>query len=216
MAIGFYELSGGNDFDPQAARIAAIEARQDRDARRLAAIRDAVPPKPRPAEVVAAEVDDTEIQTEDVVTRTDLNLVSFSAAASKRPNQTRRIARSLPTNVGTAPDKTPLSELTQRIAAEPRALNLSAINRSASANTFAGTSSLATSDNVTTTLNIRRIKGTRVNMRSGPGTDYDVVDQLLQNTQVEVLTDTGTGWVELRTLEGGTTGWVASFLLTGG
>lgn len=60
---------------------------------------------------------------------------------------------------------------------------------------------------------IRRVTGTVVNMRSGPGTDYEVVAQLIEGDRAEVLIDDGTGWVQLR-LQGGQTGWMADFLLT--
>lgn len=53
-------------------------------------------------------------------------------------------------------------------------------------------------------------------MRSGPGTSYDVVTRFGRNTAVEVLEDSGTGWVRLRPAEGGPSGWIADFLLTGG
>lgn len=60
---------------------------------------------------------------------------------------------------------------------------------------------------------IRRVTGSVVNMRAGPGTDYEVVAQLIQGDEAEVLIDDGTGWVQLR-LQGGQTGWMADFLLT--
>ena len=79
--------------------------------------------------------------------------------------------------------------------------------------TFAGTRQVAAS---TETVDIRVVKGDLVNMRSGPGTEYDVIDQLTQATEVEVLSSNGQGWVELRAVNGGSTGWIAEFLLTGG
>ncbi len=59
----------------------------------------------------------------------------------------------------------------------------------------------------------RLVKAARVNMRSGPGTDYEVVDQLTQGTEVAILHDDGYGWVELRVLESGQEGWMADYLL---
>ncbi len=60
---------------------------------------------------------------------------------------------------------------------------------------------------------IRQVKGSRANMRSGPGTDFAAVDQLSLGTQVEVLDRRG-AWVELRDLETGRIGWMADWLVT--
>ena len=60
---------------------------------------------------------------------------------------------------------------------------------------------------------IRLITGNRVNMRSGPGTSYDVVAQAILGDEAEVIFDDGSGWVQLR-LAGGQTGWMADFLLS--
>ena len=61
---------------------------------------------------------------------------------------------------------------------------------------------------------IRRVNGSRVNLRMGPGTDFGVVSSLTRDTAVEILSDDGTGWVELRDIETGLTGWMADRLLT--
>lgn len=61
---------------------------------------------------------------------------------------------------------------------------------------------------------IRRVKGARVNLRGGPGTTFKVLASLGQDTEVEVLEDPGQGWVRLRPVAGGPTGWMAAYLLT--
>lgn len=60
---------------------------------------------------------------------------------------------------------------------------------------------------------IRSIARASANMRSGPGTDYEKVDQLTLGAPVEVL-DSASGWVRLRDLETGQTGWMADWLVT--
>ncbi|MEL7211584.1 MAG: SH3 domain-containing protein [Pseudomonadota bacterium] len=60
---------------------------------------------------------------------------------------------------------------------------------------------------------IRQVTGNRVNVRSGPGTSFDVVAQAIRGDEAEVIIDDGTGWVQLR-LAGGQTGWMADFLLS--
>lgn len=60
---------------------------------------------------------------------------------------------------------------------------------------------------------IRSVLRNRANMRSGPGTDYAAVDQLTLGAPVQVL-DATSGWVRLRDLETGQTGWMADWLIT--
>lgn len=60
----------------------------------------------------------------------------------------------------------------------------------------------------------RFVEGERVNLRGGPGTDYAVVGQLLRNDMVEVLEDTGEGWLHLRVTASGDEGWMADWLVT--
>jgi len=64
------------------------------------------------------------------------------------------------------------------------------------------------------TGDIRRVSGSRVNVRGGPGTTYGVVTKLLRGDEVEILQDNGDGWVLMRPLDGGPEGWMADFLLT--
>jgi hypothetical protein len=60
---------------------------------------------------------------------------------------------------------------------------------------------------------IRSVTGTNVNMRAGPGTDFEAVDQLNHGAPVQVLNEAG-GWVRLRNLETGQIGWMADWLVT--
>lgn len=62
---------------------------------------------------------------------------------------------------------------------------------------------------------IRTVSGNSVNVRGGPGTEYDVVTQLTRGDSVEVINDNGDGWVQLRPLNGGPVGWMADYLLSG-
>ncbi|WP_305971663.1 MULTISPECIES: SH3 domain-containing protein [unclassified Mameliella] len=62
---------------------------------------------------------------------------------------------------------------------------------------------------------LRIVTGTRVNLRDGPATSYDVITQLFEGDEVEVLDDTGDGWVRLRVLSGldEATGWMSDDFL---
>ena len=64
-------------------------------------------------------------------------------------------------------------------------------------------------------LDLRQVAGTRVNMRTGPGTDYSVIVALPQGTETEVL-EVVDGWARVRVTQTGALGWMAERLLTGG
>lgn len=61
---------------------------------------------------------------------------------------------------------------------------------------------------------IREITGTRVNMRDGPGTIYPVLSRLTIGHEVEVLGDSGTGWLRLRTMPEQQIGWISASLVS--
>ena len=61
---------------------------------------------------------------------------------------------------------------------------------------------------------LRDVTAARVNMRNGPGQNFDVIAKLTNGQQVEILQDPGDGWVKLRVGDTGREGWMADFLLT--
>lgn len=61
---------------------------------------------------------------------------------------------------------------------------------------------------------IREVTAARVNMRNGPGQNFNVLAKLTGGDAVEILQDPGDGWVKLRVVESGRVGWMADFLLT--
>ncbi|WP_254429858.1 SH3 domain-containing protein [Ruegeria atlantica] len=60
---------------------------------------------------------------------------------------------------------------------------------------------------------IREISGTRVNMRDGPGTIYPIVGKATIGQKVEVLSESGTGWLRLRVLPAQQVGWISASLV---
>ena len=209
MGVCFFELSGGADFDPESVRVATVEARQQRDADRredlpvqIATLRDA-----QPAPVTTA--------AEPEVTRAALNLVSFETVA--RGTADTETSQPAPTLAAPQPETATAPLVPLEDLAAGRELSLASLEtapQDAQGIVFAGRSSVASSSLAGAARDIRTVKGTLVNMRSGPGTDFDVVDQLEQATEVEVLTDNGDGWVELRPVGSTSRGWIAEFLLT--
>lgn len=61
---------------------------------------------------------------------------------------------------------------------------------------------------------IRSVQGTRVNMRAGPGTQFEVLTRLGLGDQVVVLSDPGNGWLRLRQLSSDQIGWISASLLS--
>lgn len=63
-------------------------------------------------------------------------------------------------------------------------------------------------------LDLREVAGSRVNMRIGPGTGYDVITTLDGGTKLEVLEVNEDGWANVSTVDRGIEGWMAERLLT--
>jgi uncharacterized protein YgiM (DUF1202 family) len=60
------------------------------------------------------------------------------------------------------------------------------------------------------TADLRSVIAERVNVREGPGTDYAVMDKLVQGTETEVLEIDSDGWAHVRVIESGLLGWVSA------
>lgn len=283
LGFGFYELSGGSEFDPDAQRAAAVEARIVRAAERnetiVAALsRPASAKAPAPVEVAALSTSpDT-----DTVTRTTVNLVALdtsapaaldasaapvedvatpvaldtSAPAALAAPETPALAVAAPSafdgspsvavntaapaalqapataaeggtaretplskQVTAAPDRKAIAKLATEVAETEKPLSLAALDTEeavAKSNVFAGNRQVAQSSLAENAPDIRRVNRDLVKMRSGPGLGYSVVAPLTHATEVEVLSASENGWLELRPVAGGQTGWIAEFLLTEG
>ena len=62
-------------------------------------------------------------------------------------------------------------------------------------------------------LDIRQVAGSRVNMRVGPSTDFDVITTLDDGTEMEVLEVNVDGWANVIIIDSGVEGWMAERLL---
>lgn len=201
LAWGFYELSGGADFDPDQAR---LDTRMPAPLKQAAA--EAGPPAADRAEDVA-------------VTRVSLNLNSVEDVLNGPDNsaETARLPgrRTEPAVLDAQqPDDIEIiPSLIENAAAEPQPDEIppSSVN---SATVEDDTSVIRSG--IDAQADLRVVTGTRVNVRGGPGTNYGVIGTLVQGDRVEVLDDSGSGWLRLRAADGGTMGWMAASLLSDG
>lgn len=60
----------------------------------------------------------------------------------------------------------------------------------------------------------REVLGDLVNMRAGPGTGFEVLARLSEGAAVEVLEEAGDGWLRLRVVATGETGFIADWLVS--
>ncbi|MEL6170819.1 MAG: SH3 domain-containing protein [Pseudomonadota bacterium] len=65
-----------------------------------------------------------------------------------------------------------------------------------------------------TSQDLRYVIGDIVNMRSGPGVQYAKISALTEGTLVDVLRAPGNGWLELQVITTGQTGWMADWLIS--
>lgn len=188
LAWAFWELSGGADFDPDQALLASAST----------------DPLKSTGTASSEAGDDIE------VSRVSLDLTSVDDVLAA--TNATRVSSRLPQNQA------------QRIVPEDETVALvetipSLIENAVPENVLSVSQEVtADSDRLTldTGGDFRVIDGNRVNVRGGPGTSYGIVDTLTRGQRVEVLDDTGTGWVRMRVSESGTMGWIADFLLTDG
>lgn len=214
LALAFFVLSGGADFDPAETRQASLEVRQQLEAARHddAQMRVAALPKVTgPAPLTADQ-----IVKEEGVGGTKLNLASYKSSASPDSSSLPTINSEVVEDAAPLPDDAAPADLSLTAPAVIEVAQTTSVKQENSGISFAGLSASASSSNVTLPDNVRVISGSRVNLRAGPGTGFDVLDQLNADTRVEILEDAGNGWVQLRPVDGGPTGWIADFLLADG
>ncbi|MEP1767870.1 MAG: SH3 domain-containing protein [Sulfitobacter sp.] len=175
LGFAFYEMSGGADFVPASARMAA---EQPDEIAPVVSTETAVEP------VTTAAV--TQIDSTPNVTRVALDLTNLDDAVTQAT--TPQVEASTATVTDSA--ETPQIILPSLIATTQTATD--------------------TSDD------IRTVSGNRVNVRGGPSTNYGIVNKLTRGATVQILEDNGDGWVRMKPIDGGESGWMADFLLTSG
>ncbi len=224
LGLAFYQLSGGSDYQPTSNSIQAHAETENAQAPQV--------------DVVRLDDDGQPEEGDAIVTRTisslsDLDLsdgnrfqITLAAAeatagietdARPEPARSENVADAIATAIATANTEEPTVEAaevpdsvkTGFIGEEVFSLETYVMRQN---NDYTPTTegSLGTAPEG----DIRRVSGNTVNMRSGPGTDYEKVGRLSKGTQIAVLEEPGNGWVKLEVLATGETGWMADWLLT--
>lgn len=184
LGFAFYELSGGAEFDPDSLRVSRVDATP------------LSPITPEPIQVAQVPAPEVTAHSNDV-TRSTVTLASLSSVETG----TRVSATLIP------------AVATEGAVAEEKVSALILPSLIAATDQPSDAPVQATLQQQETQAIVRTISGNRVNVRGGPGTNYDVVSRLVKGQEVEILSDPGQGWVKMRPVEGGSVGWLADFLL---
>lgn len=194
LAFVFYEMSGGGDFDPEATRLARIDA----------------PIEVKHAALEAPTALQTPRRLPQDVTRVALSLTSVNDVL--RPSNLRTTAARATEPFGPPAPSEGVSEEAPTIIL-PSLISNSAVITPVEFGRDSDeqpTSASIASGN----FDVRSVSGNSVNVRGGPGTNHAVVSRLRRGDKVEILADPGNGWVQLRPVNGGAVGWMADFLLS--
>lgn len=227
LALAFFELSGGSDFDPAATRQSSIEMRQQLEASRranAATMLAALPAVTGRAPIAAQAAED-----DGSGNTSSLNLVSYNSVTNPQAGSLPEITSTdakVADLLDTETSDTISDEVTTKITLTTPAVIGISETRGLAPDTgtisVAGLSAPASSRNaelpqiIDRPSDVRVVSGSLVNLRAGPGTTFEVVAQLSENTRVEILEDAGNGWVNLRPIGGGPVGWMADYLLADG
>ncbi|WP_235963048.1 SH3 domain-containing protein [Ruegeria haliotis] len=189
----FYVMSGGPDFEPRGLRADQPE-------------RVAAAPKPAPKPLTPAPVE--ELVTRAALKSTDAIQPLAEPAAVLGEDETKallsQVAAGLQANPSLFDDQSvtlTLASLEQGVTALQQVTT--------DADTVSAEIPMLTEPE----KDIREISGTRVNMRDGPGTIYPIIGKARIGQKVEVLSESGTGWLRLRVLPGQQVGWISASLV---
>lgn len=191
----FYVMSGGPDFEPRGLRVD--------NPQRMAAV---FQPAPQPVTPAPAPV-------EELVTRTTFQpILDVEILAEPKPVPGEEETKALLSQVAAGLRANPSLFEDQGVS-----LTLASLEGGVAALQQVATDA-APEDPVLIVSSepekdIREISGTRVNMRDGPGTIYPIIGKATIGQKVEVLSESGTGWLRTRVLPGQQVGWISASLV---
>ena len=195
LGFAFFHLSGGSDFDPVATRMSRIEAPEN--------VQNAEAQQQE--DVVVADVP-------EVVTRVSLDLVKLEDVV-----RTSSALQTVPARVVLREEEPVEEAIVEQVAAPT--FELPSLIEGATPATVTPVDFSAdpvTERQVASNEDIRSVTGNRVNVRGGPGKNFDVVNRMVRGDKVVILEDPGNGWVRLQSVQNGAQGWMADFLLSDG
>ncbi|MGR3504240.1 MAG: SH3 domain-containing protein [Paracoccaceae bacterium] len=196
LGWSFFTLSGGADYHPrEGSRQAEAQKQREAEQLRIADDRD-MAPEPQ----VAA------INLPDMVTRDTVDNTTITAAITP---QSQRLPEPARQSLGSG-DQEYLAGANVRVAS----LTLSEPAAFAQAAGYAPTTMIEEDIVQEDLRDLRRITGTSVNMRAGPGTRFGVLTRVTRDTEVEVLESFDNGWLRLRVLDTQRIGWVSGTLVS--
>lgn len=189
LGWAFFEVSGGADFEPETperiARFEALEAQRAEAARQAEqARRAAIAEKARRSEADRAAMRLASLTFDSSGATTG----GDDLAALPLTRRHTLVSQPVATPPDQRADLTPGEEALR--AAEAEAAAAAALPE-----------------------DIRAVRGSRVNMRGGPGTSYAVLGKLERGDEVKVLKEPGNGWVKLKVIDTGRIGWMSAKLL---
>ncbi|MHA7877232.1 SH3 domain-containing protein [Roseivivax sp.] len=199
----YWEMSGGADFQPGDRQL----AQQQTSAGGMIAAAEAGAPEVSRAATGAAE----------------LTRISASAAQASAEPAVARTSDAAEAG-GTAEVQFASFEMPAEPAPAPRPraeegwtqTDALALTRRDPSRALPGPSAgtrVTSTEEMTPSRDLRRVDGSRVNLRQGPGTRHSVLTQLSEGQEVEVLRQEG-GWLKLRVVETSRIGWMADYLVT--
>lgn len=215
LGFAFWELSGGADYKPADNSIQA-RANQPAD----------IQPEVQTASVEAQPAQNTQAAAEPATTLADLQnaqdtstdrleitLASVSNALANAEiapaNENKAALLTQPTSSEDTAVLAALTETEEEVREVwPGAIELFAQQRARQE--LRAEAEEAARD----AMDIRYVTGNVVNMRGGPGTDFEKITSLTEGDQVAVLQSPGNGWLELQVVSTGETGWMADWLVS--
>lgn len=192
LGWSFYELSGGADYRPAAN---SIQARVLLDNQR---------PQARPMRVNVIEVAEASPGQTDAATEKAITSLQDLAVRMDAP----KVLVAAMAEETSAP-----VEVAVEVTAPSAGVDFAEVAQTARLWDQAGFLEVPQTPEVAVP-DLRRVAGTSVNLRTGPGTQFGRVTSLSRGTEVIVLQDRVGGWVKVRLAESGDVGWMTDRLLT--
>lgn len=212
MGWAFYEMSGGDDFEPASVRMSRLNPEPQTEQANIGQSSldgDSIIAEAQP------ETLDTDPPVDTEVSRVSLNLASLKEVLNATDQPAEDTTRE-PADTTAIVERNSEDGVPHNVGAVTTSADTPAIMPSLITPTTETVSSTPAESADTLSADIRTVSGNRVNVRGGPSTDFGIVTRLERGDAVQVLEDNGAGWVRMRPIEGGQEGWMADFLLTNG